>query len=132
MNIPVGVCALVLLSGCATTSVKQFQAPDGTAVKTVKCTSDPQKCFVAASESCPGSGTYRVVSSESHAGGLAADWIPGPVTWYGMSYACGTSDGKLPTFAFQGQQYIPEPILIRNPTTTNCTTYGNNINCTSR
>jgi hypothetical protein len=130
---------VTLVAGCATTNVTQFQAPDGTTIKTVKCNSDPTKCFAAATQSCPGSGTYRVVSSESRAGGIAADLIPGPVTWYYMTYACGPSDGKLPEFRFAGQQYIPPPppapapVVVRPaPTTTNCTSIGNTVNCTTR
>jgi hypothetical protein len=34
-------------------------------------------------------------ASHNHAGGLLADILPGPVTWYAMSYTCGPSDGRL-------------------------------------
>lgn len=135
MKFGIFLVTALFLSGCATTSVKQFQAPDGSAIKTVKCTSDPAKCFSAASQSCPGNGTYRVVSSESRAGGLAADILPGPVTWYYMTFSCGQSDGKMPDFKFAGQQYVPPPApIVVKPaaTTTNCTTFGNNVNCTTR
>lgn len=126
---------VALFTGCATTSVTQFQAPDGTTIKTVKCTTNPTECFVAATQSCPANGTYRVVSSASRAGGIAADLIPGPVTWYYMTYACGPSDGRLPEFRFVGQQYAtpPTPVVGRPaPTTTNCTAIGNTVNCTTR
>ena len=123
----------MILAGCQTTSAKQFQAPDGTLVKSVKCTSDSTKCFSAATQSCTGSGTYRVLSSESHAGGLAADLIPGPVTWYAMSYVCGPSDGKMPIFSWVGPTYTPPrppPVVIQpGSTTTNCTRVGNSVNC---
>jgi hypothetical protein len=36
----------------------------------------------------------KILNSESHAGGLLADILPGPVTWYTMTYVCGASDGK--------------------------------------
>jgi hypothetical protein len=52
-------------------------------------------------------GSYQVLDSESHAGGLLADILPGPVTWYGMTYSCGPSDGRLPSFAFKGQHDLP-------------------------
>lgn len=55
--------------------------PDGSKAATVKCNIDNSKCYAQASEIC-GGGKYRVLDSESHAGGLVADWIPGPVTWY--------------------------------------------------
>lgn len=125
----------LLVAGCATTSVTQFQGPDGTSVKTAKCSSDPSKCFAAATQSCPGAGTYQVISSASRAGGLGADLIPGPVTWYYMSYVCGPSDGKMPSFAFTGQQYVPPPapITVKTaPSTTTCSTYGNTTSCNTR
>ncbi len=126
---------LGLLSGCAATSVSEFRAPDGTDIKTVKCTSDPTKCFALASQSCATDGRYRVVSSKSNAGGLVADLIPGPVTWYYMSFACGQSDGVMPDFKFVGQQYTPPPrpanpiVIKQQPSTTNCTKIGNSVNC---
>jgi len=128
---------LAVLSACATTTVTEFQAPDGTTLKTVKCTSDPAKCYAQASQSCPDRGTYRVVASESHAGGIAADILPGPVTWYSMTFACGPSDGRLPNFAWQGPQYTPPPsapapvLIQQKPTTTNCTRIGSSVSCTS-
>ena len=33
----------VALTGCASPTVKEFNAPDGTSVKTVKCTSEASK-----------------------------------------------------------------------------------------
>lgn len=129
--------AALLFVGCGTNSVKEYQAPDGTSIKTVKCTSDPSKCFEQASQSCSNGGSYRVVSSESHAGGLLADIMPGPVTWYSMTYACGPSDGKMPDFKFTGERYIPPPqtpspvIVKQRPTTTNCTAIGNSVNCST-
>lgn len=123
-----------LLSGCATTSVSEFRAPDGSAIKTVKCTSDPTKYFAMASQSCPTDGSYRVVSSKSNAGGIVADIMPGPITWYYMTFACGPSDGVMPEFKFFGQQYTPPPpanpiVNQQQPSTTNYTKIGNSVNC---
>jgi hypothetical protein len=28
--------------------------------------------------------------------------MSGPVTWYSVTYQCGPSDGKMPTFTFRG------------------------------
>src|SRR5262249_21848938 len=50
-------------------------------------------CYEQATRDCRG-GSYQILHSESHPGGLLADILPGPVTWYTMSYVCG-SDGKL-------------------------------------
>jgi hypothetical protein len=125
----------VVLTSCASPTVTAFNAPDGTSVKTVKCTSEASKCFVAASQSCVADGTYKVISSESHAGGIAADLIPGPVTWYAMTYACGPSDGKMPEFKWVGTTYtpassVPAPQVVRpSPTTTNCTKIGDSVSC---
>ena len=130
------LCAM-LVAGCASTGVSEFRTPDGSAAKSVKCSSDPAKCFAVASNSCPTEGTYRVLSSESHAGGLLADVLPGPVTWYSMSFVCGASDGKMPEFKYGGQQYVPLPpppapiVVKQQPTTTNCTKNGNTTNCTT-
>lgn len=126
-----------LLSACGTSSVSQFKAPDGSAASTIKCSSDTAKCFVQASQSCQSGGTYRVISSQSNAGGLLADIIPGPVTWYSMTIVCGAPDGKMPDFKFVGQQYIPPtpPVQVdvrQQPTTTSCTKFGNSVNCTTR
>lgn len=122
-------------TACASPTVKEFRAPDGTSVRTVKCTSEPSKCFVAASQSCTGGGTYRVLSSESHAGGIAADLIPGPVTWYAMTYVCGPSDGQMPEFKWVGPGYTPPPptpapqVVRPAPSTTNCTRIGDSVSC---
>src|SRR5262249_13549150 len=40
-------------------------------------------------------GSYQILYSDIHPGGLLADILPGPVTWYTMSYVCGPSDGKI-------------------------------------
>jgi hypothetical protein len=102
-----GLC-LLLLTGCLGASQSRVTGPDGTAQHRVKCAADPTKCYAMASDSCAAQGgTYRVLASESHAGGLWADVLAGPVTWYGMTYTCGPSDGRTPDFAFGGQQYIP-------------------------
>ena len=130
------IIALLALTGCAATSVNDMRAPDGSALKNVKCNMDSQKCFVTASASCKETdGLYRVVASHSNAGGTLADIFPGPVTWYNMTYTCGPSDGKMPEFAFKGSQYTPAPVIINQPkqrsTTTNCYKAGNNVSCTS-
>ena len=135
MRFPAALVALGLIGGCATTGVSEFKAPDGSTVKSVKCVSNPQRCFVAASQSCPDNGTYRVVASESHAGGILADLIPGPATWYGMTYACGASDGRTPDFKFQGSTYVAPPVVVQQPatrprpTTTTCNTFGGTVTC---
>lgn len=134
MRIYLTVLLLAVVTGCGTQTVKQYKAPDGTAIKAVKCTTDSAKCFALASQSCPNGGTYRVISSDSHAGGLLADLFPGPVTWYSMTYSCGPSDGRMPDFSFAGQQYVPPPapiVVKQKPTTTTCNPIGNSVTCRS-
>jgi hypothetical protein len=124
----------MLVAGCASTGIKEYKGPDGTVIKTVKCSSDRAKCFIEASQSCQDGGSYQVLSSESHAGGLLADIMPGPVTWYSMTYSCGPSDGKIPDFKFGGQQYTPPPapvIIKQSPSTTHCNAIGNSVTCNS-
>tara|TARA_B110000238_G_C15706914_1_gene260824 strand:- start:37 stop:417 length:381 start_codon:yes stop_codon:yes gene_type:complete len=109
-----GIVGLGLLVGCGgSNSPESFIGPSGQVLETVKCKSSPKQCFAQANKSC--SGSYQVVSSESHAGGILADFIPGPVTWYGMTYQCGQSDGKNPTFPFQGGTYTPAPVIYVPP-----------------
>jgi hypothetical protein len=38
--------------------------------------------------------------------------MPGPVTWYSMTYQCGPSDGKMPAFAFRGGPTVNANINI--------------------
>lgn len=98
------------LTSCNTTaSLKTLQAPDGKQIHIAKCGHSSSPCLEKATATCEG-GTYQVISSESHAGGLIADIIPGdsgPATWYSMTFSCGESDGKLPTFPFHGPEIKP-------------------------
>lgn len=125
-----------LIAGCATPTVSDLRSPDGRAMKNVKCNIDAQKCLVLASETCKEQGgTYQVVRSHSNAGGTAADVLPGPVTWYNMTFICGPSDGRMPDFAFQGPRYDPGPDIVyqpQRPLRTSCSTIGGITNCTTR
>jgi hypothetical protein len=103
--------ASLSLAGCnATNSDTSFTGPSGQKIHSAKCSQAPAGCYA---------------DSESHAGGLIADIIPGPVTWSGMTYTCGKSDGRLPSFPFKGQQYIP----AAGPVITNCQSFGNSVSC---
>jgi hypothetical protein len=68
--------------------------------RTAKCRQNSTICTSEAARLCGGS--YRVLDSESHAGGLVSDAVPGPFIWYSMRYVCGPFDGRYPTFAFRG------------------------------
>ena len=67
----------------------------------IDCRSDTAKCLNEAAEICDKSD-YKVVNSWSNAGGLLADLIPGPYTWYHMEIVCGLPNDKQPTFEFRG------------------------------
>jgi hypothetical protein len=126
------IATAICLSACSTAGVSEFKGPDGTSVKTAKCVSSAQQCYAMASQSCSGGGTYRVISSESHAGGIIADVLPGPATWYSMTYTCGPSDGQLASFPFGGPQPAMPNFTRSQPVTTNCTSYGHSTNCTTQ
>ena len=125
----------ILVAGCAAgPQVKTYTGPTGETVHTVRCIKDPSACFQEASKVC--GAPYRVTSSYRNAGGLLADYFPGPVTWYTMDVVCGYADGVQPTFPLRGQEpsipastYVPRggsgtvncySNTIGNQTFTNC------------
>jgi hypothetical protein len=90
--------AAVSLSACdLTTSGSTFTAPSGAVANTARCSRSSDACLQKAAATC--GGPYLVLDSDSHAGGALTDGTAGPVTWYAMTYQCGPSDGKMPTFA---------------------------------
>jgi hypothetical protein len=95
-------------------------APNGKRLHMAKCQSSPSSCYAQATETCR--GPYQVLDSESHAGGLLADILPGPVTWYSFLYQCGRSDGRTPGFEFRGPQWRP-------PAYVNCWSAGYSTFC---
>jgi hypothetical protein len=136
-----GITAIAL-SGCMETAGPTFNGPSGTPVNTAKCMYSSASCMQQASGTCH--GPYQVLDSDSHSGGLVADLMPGPVTWYALTYQCGPSDGKMPAFAFRGQQFVDSPVQpiqpvgnagdpprLQNaiPPTVRCHTYGNQTTC---
>src|SRR5215813_13601580 len=88
------ILAFGLLS--SSTFAQTIVGPDGKPLKPAhqaKCSQSPAGCYAQATRDCRG-GPYQILHSESHPGGLLADILPGPVTWYTMSYVCGPSDEK--------------------------------------
>lgn len=116
------------LAGCSGEEVKTVSGPSGAEMATVRCTRTADQCLAKASAACNG-GSYQVIESYSNAGGLVADLMPGPVTWFTMRFQCGASDGRLPTFPFRGADYV-QPVAP-TPTTTTCSSYGNTATCRS-
>lgn len=140
----IGFCLISLTIAACGPTVSSYRGPTGELTTTVRCTTDPSKCYRKASSSCNG-GTYRVMNSYRNSGGVLADIVPGPVTWYTMSVTCGRSDGVLPNFPLRGKEpSMPEynpPVIINNnkpkreielPTTTTCREVGRYIRCNTR
>ena len=127
--------AALSLSACmeTTSNSTAFNGPSGTPVNTAKCPYSSTGCLKEASDTCKG-GPYQVLDSDSHSGGLVADVMAGPVTWYSLSYRCGPSDGKMPAFAFRGQQFIDSPDVVVNvpPQQGGAPAPNPQINCQSR
>lgn len=97
--------SIVALAGCMETTNQSLPGPSGATVEIAKCNQSSTACLQKAAQTC--GGPYLVLDSESHAGGMLTDTTgPGPFTWYSMTYQCGRSDGKLPSFAFRGPQYV--------------------------
>jgi hypothetical protein len=117
------------LSACVGDQQTSTIGPSGQTMLFAKCSQSPDACYQKASETC--SGPYQVLDSYSKAGGLVADVLPGPVTWYYMTYQCGRTDGHIPTFPFRGQQYVPPPVIQAPTTTTTCNRFGNSVTCNS-
>lgn len=123
------VFSTCLLIGCSVgPSVKSYTGPTGEKMSTVRCTKETSSCFEKSSEVC-GGGTYRVANSYRNAGGIFADVLPGPVTWYTMNIICGPSDGVMPEFRLRGSEPAMPPAspVVK----TQCTKYGNTMDCTT-
>jgi hypothetical protein len=116
------ICTSLIVTTSSFAATTTVTGPSGRPIYTTSCKSDQQNCYQEASQYC--GGPYQVLSSRSNAGGLIADWMPGPVTWYYMTYSCGRSDGRLAGFPFQGRQYQPP-----RPSYVNCDVYPNNVQC---
>jgi hypothetical protein len=134
--------AAICLSGCMETTATSFNGPSGAQVSSAKCQYASAGCLQQAAQTCR--GPYQVLDSDSHSGGLLADLMPGPVTWYSMTYQCGASDGKMPAFAFRGQQWSDSPTIVTSggtpasdaprlgnsiPQTVRCQTMGTQTVC---
>jgi hypothetical protein len=88
----------------ATLGVVALGAPALAEEHRVSCKGHSNDCLRKAQKTC--GGTFTPTASESHAGGLASDKIPGPVMWYSMQFKCGGKGGT-PKFAFTGPTYVP-------------------------
>lgn len=110
----------VMLALAVPVQAETIMSPSGVPLNKATCKNNPGDCLNQAGRTC--GGPYQVFDSESHAGGLLADWLPGPVTWYSMLYQCGASDGRMPSFEFRGPQWKP-------PSVSSCTLMGQSVYC---
>ncbi|MBX3222397.1 MAG: hypothetical protein KF795_17895 [Labilithrix sp.] len=95
------VGVLLLLVGCAGTGVRQVRSVGGEPIYKAKCQSSSADCIADARSTC--SDGYEVLDSEAHAGGVLADALPGPVTWYVLTFQCtGFATASRPAFPFRG------------------------------
>lgn len=86
------------LSACGGRGVSRIQDPSGASDNSssgyfkAKCKSDVGDCMQDAQRQC--GGVYSVIHQESHAGGSLADLLPGPVTWYTVTFRCGAETAE--------------------------------------
>ena len=99
----------VLLVSCGPAGPEKITAPNGGTGFALTCQRSRENCLTQAGEQCGREG-YYVVSESSHAGGILADALPGPVTWYNIQVACGEPEaGYRPPRQAQPVVYNPEP-----------------------
>ena len=78
------------LMGCAPTTTNSFVGPMGATVHTSKCSQSPNGCYQQAALVCQ--GPYKVLAMHTNSGGVFADILPGPITWYNVTFSCGKSN----------------------------------------
>lgn len=107
--------------------IETITGPSGKLMHISRCSQSPTACYQEASQAC--SGPYQVLDSYSKAGGLFADLLPGPVTWYYMTYQCGATNGQVASFPMRGRQYNPPQPRV--PANVSCNQIGQFVNCRS-
>jgi Cu/Zn superoxide dismutase len=80
------VIALITLGCGPAPTAKPARTPSGSHGFHIKCKQPREDCLAKAAESC--GGAFHLVSESSHAGGTAADYLPGPITWFDMLVEC--------------------------------------------
>ena len=102
---------MLFLGGDAHAETDTVQGPNGQQIHETSCKFSNKDCYQEARQTCR--GNYQVLDSYSKAGGIFADYIPGPVPWYHMSYSCGTGDGRIARFPQQGGSWqAPRPVYM--------------------
>ena len=83
------LCLALTVTGCGG-GVDEVRSANGAKTFQTKCKGSISECNADAREQCH--GDFRTIASESHAGGIFADALPGPVTWYTLRFACGAPE----------------------------------------
>jgi len=139
LQLTIVLAMLVSISGCGGGKVTKISAPSGASMYKVKCKDTPAECLEQAYIACDG-GPYTTIYSDAHAGGLLADLIPGPITWYNLTFQCGGSGRSKPSFRWTGAkgdelikmgQEIYKNSTPPPKTRTSCVPVGNTVQCTS-
>ena len=147
--LPILLISIGLISGCSSTEAVKTNAYGGDTYK-VKCKNTPEACLEEAYTKCNGE-TFTTLYSDSHAGGILADLMPGPTTWYALTFKCGGEETK-PNFPWVGttiEEALETMSVLDNvgksikqnnnnnnnqyngTTSTNCYTVGNTLTCNS-
>lgn len=83
------IVVTVVTAGCGG-GVDEVHSADGARTFQTKCKGSITDCNADARAQC--NGDFRTITRESHAGGIFADALPGPVTWYTLRFACGAPE----------------------------------------
>lgn len=68
-------------------SISFAQNSSSEEIKQARCNINPDKCYEQATFNCQPK-KYQVKSTKTNLGGLFADVLPGPFTWYTITYSC--------------------------------------------
>lgn len=115
------VATLIATSANAETTV--MRGPSGANVFKTTCRGSSDGCYQEASANCRG-GSYQILSSENHGGGIFGDVFNGPIQYYSMSYSCGRSDGRMAQFPRTSPYYVPP-----RPFVAECSGNGYGVGC---
>lgn len=66
--------------------VRPLNAMNGNRYYRATCQYSVSDCQLNMESVC--NGSYKVIESESHAGGTIIDILPGPVVWYTVTFTC--------------------------------------------
>jgi S1-C subfamily serine protease len=89
---------ILIIAAALAASHSSAHAQSG--LQRAKCSMSLNGCYQQAHDACNGRH-YQILQSESHPGGLLADVLPGPVTWYTITYSCRPAESGTNTAGFK-------------------------------